>query len=349
VDTLGADRLALEVTSNVSREHRLVARISSDPEGRAQIVTTNFDRLFDQCSGVPELRIFEPPVLPDIELGMPIHGITYLHGRIQSPNCRSHDYILSSADFGRAYLAEGWATRFVRALLDQYTVVMLGYQAEDPPVRYLLQGLNHDGLRDAANLFAFDRGRLEDIESKWRDRGVTPIAYVEHNHLWETMEAWADRVDDPRTWRKSVLDLARKGPRALSAHERGQVAHLARTTSGARLFARCEDPPPAEWLNVFDASCRAAKKSQSYLKDARLFDPLEVYGLDDDPDRLTDFDQRIARVYDNILEWRRGDSNPPEGHSLVRRYPEGWEAIPPRVAHLLEGSEKQLNLSLIHI
>ncbi|QBR37711.1 hypothetical protein ETW23_17920 [Leisingera sp. NJS201] len=106
---------------------------------------------------------------------MPIYGVTYLHGRIQSPDYPHHDYILSSADFGRAYLAEGWATKFVRAFLDQYTVVLVGYQAESPPVKYLLQGLNHDGLRDTANLYAFDRGRLEDIEVKWRDRGVTPI------------------------------------------------------------------------------------------------------------------------------------------------------------------------------
>ena len=343
VSTLVAERLAAEDLTKVSREHSLIARISSDPEGRPQIVTTNFDRLFDQCAGVSEARIFEPPAFPDIELDMPIYGVTYLHGRIQSPEYPHHDYVLSSADFGRAYLAEGWATKFVRALLDQYTVVLVGYQAEDPPVKYLLQGLNHDGLRDAANLYAFDRGQLEDIEVKWRDRGVTPIPYADHSHLWETLEAWADRADDPRGWRNNVVDMARKGPRALSPHERGQVAHLVRSTPGARLFAKSENPPPAEWLNVFDASCRAAKKSKDYGEGAATFDPLDVYGLDDDPDRPPESGRRTARVHDHLLEWRRGDSNPSGGHSLAGRQPEGWEAIPSRLSHLLDWSAKHLN------
>ncbi|MGX9350984.1 SIR2 family protein [Shimia sp. W99] len=343
VSTLVAERLTAEDLTTVSHEHSLIARISSDPEGRPQIVTTNFDRLFDQCPGVSEDKIFEPPAFPDIELGMPIYGITYLHGRLQSPEYPHHDYILSSADFGRAYLAEGWATKFVRALLDQYTVVLVGYQAEDPPVKYLLQGLNHDGLRDTANLYAFDRGQFEDIEVKWRDRGVTPIAYAEHGDLWATLEAWANRADDPRVWRTSIVEMARQGPRGLAPHERGQVAHLVRGTPGARLFALSEPPPPAEWLNVFDASCRAAKASKDYGTEAEAFDPLEVYGLDDDPTRPPEAGRRTGRVHDHLLEWRRGDANPSASHSLAGRQAEGWEDIPSRLFHLLTWSAKQLN------
>lgn len=343
VNALVSERLASEDFTAPSHEHSLIARISSDPEGRPQIVTTNFDRLFDQCPDVSEDRIFEPPAFPDIELGMPIYGVTYLHGRLQSPEYPHHDYILSSADFGRAYLAEGWATKFVRALLDQYTVVLVGYQAEDPPVKYLLQGLNHDGLRDAANLYAFDRGKLEDIEVKWRDRGVTPIPYAEHGDLWATLEAWAIRADDPRVWRSDVVEMARKGPRALASHERGQVAHLVRSTPGARLFARSEPPLPAEWLNVFDVSCRAAKASRDYEADAAAFDPLEVYGLDDDPERPPEAGRRTGRVHDHLLEWRRGDANPAASHSLAGRQAEGWEDMPSRLSHLLDWSAKQLN------
>ena len=53
--------------------------------------------------------------------------------------------VLSGGDFGRAYLAEAWATRFVCDLLDRYIVVLLGYSADDPPVRYLLEGLHVSG------------------------------------------------------------------------------------------------------------------------------------------------------------------------------------------------------------
>ena len=44
--------------------------------------------------------------------------------------------ILSSAEFGRAYLAEGWAARFIRDAIAKYIIVFVGYSADDPPVQY---------------------------------------------------------------------------------------------------------------------------------------------------------------------------------------------------------------------
>ena len=35
-----------------------------------------------------------------------------------------------------------------------------------------------------------DVGEAEDIEVKWRDRGVTAIAYPDHSDLWETLSIW---------------------------------------------------------------------------------------------------------------------------------------------------------------
>lgn len=342
VNSLVSERLSQKNIAGISHEHSVIARISSDPEGRPQIVTTNFDRLFDHCPGISD-RIFEPPAFPEIDLGMPVHGVTHLHGRLRDPESPIHDYILSSADFGRAYLAEGWATKFVRALLRKYMVVLVGYKAEDPPVMYLLQGLNHDGRGDHSNLYAFDMGSLEDIEAKWRDRGVTPIAYDDHPDLWKTLEAWAGRADDPRIWRSSVVEMARKGPRTLSAHQRGQVAHLVRTTPGARLFSNSDPSPTAEWLCVFDAWYRAGKKSKGYGERAEEFDPLTVYGLDDDPERPGEDGKQPHRIYDHLLEWRRGDTDPTAGHSLSGRQPEGREDMPPRLFHLMNWSARHLN------
>ena len=58
---------------------------------------------------------------------------------------------------------------------------------------------------------------IEDIEVKWRDRGVSAIAYDTRDALWDTLAAWADRSDDPRAWRTRVVDLACKGPRHLAS------------------------------------------------------------------------------------------------------------------------------------
>lgn len=343
VNALAAECLRNSKASKPSHEHSLIARISSDSEGRPQIITTNFDHLFDNCPGITKDRIFEPPAFPDIELGMSVHGVIHLHGRLREQDDPHHDYILSSTDFGRAYLAEGWATKFIRALLDKYTVVLIGYQAEDPPVDYLLQGLNYDRKRDRSNLYSFDKGAFEDIEVKWRDQGINPIAYNEYDDLWKTLEAWASRVDDPRAWRIGVVTMANRNPRDLRPFERGQVAHLVRSTPGARLFAQSEPSPPAEWLCVFDANCRAPIKIWNFEENRRKSDPFEHYRLDDDPEHRHESEKHGAHIHDQLIEWRHGDTNPPAGHTLAGRQADGQENLPPRLFYLLSWSSKHLN------
>src|SRR3546814_17397077 len=49
--------------------------------------------------------------------------------------------VLTTADFGTAYLLEGWARRFVVEMFRHYHVVFLGYRVEDPTMRYLVSAL----------------------------------------------------------------------------------------------------------------------------------------------------------------------------------------------------------------
>ena len=238
------ERLAT-VDSNCTREHDIVAHISANAEGHPQVVTTNFDRLFESALGERANLIYKPPMYPDLRHGIPATGITYLHGRLADAESDTHDYILSSADLGRAYLAEGWATGFIQQLLQRHTVVLLGYRAEDPPVQYLFQGLGSTGRQTANRLFAFDEGSRDEVEGKWRDRGVQAIPYGDnHEALWETLEAWADRADNPTAWRSAVVELSGNGPRELAPYERGMVAHLVRTSIGAKQFADAQPARP---------------------------------------------------------------------------------------------------------
>ena len=129
------------------------------------------------------LKTYIPPALPDLANGQPLNGLVYLHGRIDSRIKRGEGrqgFVVSSSDFGRAYLAEGWATRFIRDLLDQYTVVLLGYSANDPPVRYLLQGLHSQRRGSRAKLFAFDRGT----------EGRSPAALARYRSSSSTRLSW---------------------------------------------------------------------------------------------------------------------------------------------------------------
>ena len=323
------------VESTRTREHDIVTRISATAEGHPQIVTTNFDHLFESALADGKPPIYKPPMYPDLRHGVPATGITYLHGRLADTESDTHDYILSSADLGRAYLAQGWATAFVRQLLGRYAVVLLGYRAEDPPLKYLLQGLDSAGRRTGNRLFAFDEGNREEVEAKWSDRGVQVIPYGDsHAALWETLEAWADRADNPTAWRSAVVELSGSGPRELASYERGMVAHLVRTSIGAKQFADAEPAPPAEWLCVFDVFRRYEKPATGYGRDPKAFDPLEEYGLDDDPPRPRRDEQRDGWPSDDLISWRRGDDSVDHWQRLVGVSWPGGEPMPPRLHHL---------------
>lgn len=308
VNALVTQRLSVPPEqTDLGSKHDLIKRVSSSQGGQPQVVTTNFDHLFEIGTRAENLKIHIPPAFPDIHFGTPIEGITYLHGRLVEITAEKHPYVLSSADFGRAYLSEGWATSFIRHLLERYTVVLVGYQAEDPPIKYLLQGLNHSSDSRHANLYAFDRGNPEDIEVKWRDRGVTAIAYSDHPDLWKTMEAWAERSDDPRKWRKSVIAKCASDPKTLSSHERGQVAHVLRYVQGAKLLATASFYVHPEWLCVLDGNIRSAKIKRGYGDDAESFEPWAAYGLDDDLKDFSDDDRRRGVINDNLLAQREVD------------------------------------------
>ncbi|MGZ5199713.1 MAG: SIR2 family protein [Telluria sp.] len=340
VNALVTERLtaSLEI-KEFGRAHDLIKRISSSQNGVPQIVTTNFDRLFEAGQEEEGPVVHVPPAFPDLNFGTAIEGITYLHGRLVEVTSESHPYVLSSADFGRAYLSEGWATNFIRHLLERYTVVLVGYQAEDPPIKYLLQGLNHDGKYDRSKLYAFDRGLPEEIEAKWRDRGVTAIAYSDHPDLWKSMESWADRADDPRKWRSSIIAKCQQDPKDMAPHERGQVAHVLRTVQGARLFSEADPLPHPEWVCVLDAYVRSAQQSRGYGGDVEAFDPWVAYGLDDDLRDISEDDRKRGVSNDNLLAWRDQDDSPHDFYRLGGAF----GSIPKRLSQLIAWISKSID------
>ncbi len=288
IDEIVSGLLKTPQNANTS-PHALILRLSRSAARNSQVITTNFDLLFERADR--SLHKHVPPALPDLASEQPLKGLVYLHGRMRarsSDGVTRQGLILSSADFGRAYLAEGWATRFVRDLLRRYVIVLEGYSATDPPVRYLLEGLHARNDKDSARIYAFDSGTDEEVRERWRNRGVTAIPYRntdrQHSALWNTLEAWAERADDPKAWRLSLVEMARRGPRALAPHERGQVVALTSTVAGAKFFADADPALPAEWLCVFDKTIRRAEPSSSPMTEDK-FDPLEYFGLDDDPPR----------------------------------------------------------------
>jgi hypothetical protein len=282
--------------------HRVLLDLAKGPDGRTRLVTTNFDLLFEACS--PGLTSWIPPRLPDPVRYDDLAGIVHLHGRVTPTYDRSDDgFVLSSSEFGRAYLSEGWATQFIQAVLKKYVVVFVGYTADDPPVQYLLEALNRGSDISSSALYAFQSGPHDDAQGKWRHKGVRPIPYSDgnsHESLWTTLEEWAVRARNPDEWFRRVVAFAAQSPAALQPHQRGQVAHLASTTLGVNYFLRDDGfTLPAEWICVFDPAVRYSRPRREYRDDGvgSFVDPFTLYGIDSDepPPSISPDDPYVKR------------------------------------------------------
>jgi hypothetical protein len=270
-----------------------------------QLITTNFDLLFEKAC--PDVQSVGPLDLPDLRRTN-LRGIVHLHGKVSTDYLGPDEggFVLSSADFGRAYLADGWATQFIRSLLSKYSIVFLGYSAEDPPVQYLLEALKVSAPPDARRMYAFQSGESAEATALWEHKGVDAIAFNPSGNyaaLWDTLEAWAERARDVDGWYDGVLAAAAAGPSALEPHTRGQLAHIASTEEGVRRILGAEIPLSASWLHVFDARERYRGPSSSFEEEG-------VPPQDPFDDLSIDVDVPPQQQEEGMLH---RDRDPPEG------------------------------------
>lgn len=249
-----------------------LARLKGSSDGY-RLVTTNFDLFFEQAN--PKLALgvdyHSGPVVP-IPRNDRIaswRSIVYLHGRLNSGSSDNQHLVLTSADFGRAYLTDAWAARFVARLFSEFTVLFIGYSLNDPVLRYMTDAfaaedaLTRSGRkRSPAYIFVPYKGRGGPPDAKlWRQRRLEPIFYREayrHRALKNTLVEWAKARGD---YLASVSTIVRRyGPRFPSALEPSYAANLVWAVCerpddaghGARVFAQLPDLPPIEWLAEFE-------------------------------------------------------------------------------------------------
>ncbi len=272
------------------KAHKIILKLATTKDGHTRLVTTNFDRLFEKCKR--GIKTWQPPRFPDLTEIDKFEGVVYLHGMVNKEYDNSDNgFVLSSSSFGHAYLTEGSVTRFFKEIISEYTVVFVGYAAEDPPVRYFLEALGENKKYDedeSEKIYAFHPGTLQEASERWDNKNVEAIAYDDdnaHAGLWDTLDAWAKRAKDTKAWQNSVIKMARKGPENLSPFEREQVAHLVSTKEGAERFYESNNPPPATWLCVFDRAIRFKTPTTITQKDGTEtpVDYFKIYGLVSDP------------------------------------------------------------------
>ena len=231
--------------------------------GQTRLITTNFDRLFEEVIAAKSLPIerFKAPLLP-----VPKNrwdGLVYLHGLLSAaPTASELDrLVVSSGDFGLAYLTERWAARFVSELFRNYTVCFIGYSINDPVLRYMMDALAADRLlgESPPEMFAFgsfSKGKEAERANEWRAKNVTPILYREHNrhaYLHKTLRAWAESYrDGVRGKERIVIESAMARPLASTKQDYfiPRMLWALGDPGGlpAKRFAELDPVPSLDWL-----------------------------------------------------------------------------------------------------
>lgn len=180
--------------------HRALMRLA-DRGGATAIVTTNFDLLLEAAGRRPGSPVvtYSLGSIPRPTRKTEFAGVLHIHGALDRNPKRFSELVLSDQDFGEFYLRRRVVPDFIYDAARLFHLVLVGYSANDPPMRYLLNAVAADGTRfdDLKERFIFfgtdapDPVALED----WKARGITPIHYNaqnDHTLLRKTLERWAE-------------------------------------------------------------------------------------------------------------------------------------------------------------
>ena len=246
--------------------HYDILTLSRDSELRNRLVTTNFDTLFERAWIAKKGA--SNPIKSHAGASMPgplaagFTGVMHLHGRVTDEELKleESDLVLTSAEFGEAYLRSGWATRYIYDLVRATTVVIVGYTADDPPMRYLLEVIDADRERfkDLRPVYAFVAHDPDDSAKQctlWKSKGAIPIPYetptgTDHSKLYATLGVWARYAEDPTKWRGArMMELLAQPPEVATVAQLEEVKWLlSHADAGGNLGAT--NPSP-DWMRKF--------------------------------------------------------------------------------------------------
>ncbi|SDE73609.1 SIR2-like domain-containing protein [Rhodospira trueperi] len=223
--------------------------------------------------------------------------MTYLHGKVQKdedPN--GEGLILTSADFGAAYLRDGWAARFVVELFREFTVLFVGYSLNDPIVSYLVDALAADmhaggQFRRAFVLAPYGNaaGEREKVVKSWDAKGIVPLPFnrgQKYGRQTRVLTAWAKEYRQGLNSRISVaLEPTRRPfpPPLPDVEVKSILNNIAWALSKpdgsvAKHFADGNPSPDPTWLAPLSEVEIPLREGQA---PARLFDwPSPTLGAD---------------------------------------------------------------------
>lgn len=245
--------------------HSALLTLGCGRDDALRLVTTNFDRIFHVAAKRTgqAFQAYAAPMLP-IPKNSRWDGLVYLHGLLpeKADDTALNRLVVTSGDFGLAYLTERWAARFVSELFRNYVVCFVGYSINDPVLRYMMDALAADRMlgESTPQAWAFGDclpgGEVEAAE-EWEAKGVSPILYsnstASYSALHETLSAWAATYRDGVLGKEQIVvrhALARPSASTKQDDFVGRILWALSDKSGlpAKRFADFNPVPSLDWL-----------------------------------------------------------------------------------------------------
>ena len=224
--------------------HKALVKLA-DRGPATTIVTTNFDRLLEIAAGYQKKRVQSHSLgaVPRPGRAQEFSGVLHIHGVLSRNSKHFSDFVISDQDFGEFYLRRRVVPDFIYDAARLFYLVLVGYSADDAPMRYLLNAVAADGSRfsDLKERFAFvsmpgppDPVVIED----WKGRGITPIPYNSasgHGVLTDTLVRWSElsAINGKRDKIDSALKRTVRRTRSKSSDaDKDLFDHLIRRSGG---------------------------------------------------------------------------------------------------------------------
>jgi hypothetical protein len=227
------------VRARASPMHRALIRLA-DRGAATTIATTNFDRLL-QAASSRRTPTYALGGIPRPGRRADFAGVLHIHGALSSDVSQPSDFVVTDRDFGEFYLRRRVVPDFVYDAARLFNLVLVGYSANDAPMRYLLNAVAADGSRfdDLKERFAFvPTPSSSDLSLEdWQGRGITPIPYDPssgHSELETTLQRWSELSPINGDQRKvdALVKRLVRAPRASTGEpERDLFDHLVRRSS----------------------------------------------------------------------------------------------------------------------
>lgn len=254
--------------------HESLLSLSRNREGFTHLVTTNFDRIFEVVLEKKSIQLKRSvgPKLP-IPKGTRWNELVYLHGLLpeeEDDHEALNNLVITSGDFGLAYLSERWASRFITEMFRNFTVCFVGYSIDDPIIRYMMDALaadqmrNQDDTRPAYAFGSFAKNNRESEFLRWKSKGVVPILYEilennSHENLIETFNAWSILYRQEIKGKIQIIkDYALSQPSKANAKDDfvGRVRWALNDSTGipAKHFSTLVPVPSLEWLEFISGN-----------------------------------------------------------------------------------------------